>query len=30
MGNWGEVQLERTLQMAGLIENEHYSAQAHF
>lgn len=30
LGNWGEVQLERTLQMAGLIENEHYSAQAHF
>ncbi|WP_249962051.1 DNA recombination protein RmuC [Histophilus somni] len=30
LGNWGEVQLERTLQSAGLIENEHYIAQAHF
>ena len=30
LGNWGEVQLERTLQLAGLIENVHYRAQAHF
>ena len=30
LGNWGEVQLERALQLAGLIENVHYSAQAHF
>ncbi|HBO38893.1 MAG TPA: DNA recombination protein RmuC [Pasteurellaceae bacterium] len=30
LGNWGEVQLERALQLAGLVEGEHYSAQAHF
>ncbi|SUB37223.1 DNA recombination protein RmuC [Pasteurella multocida] len=30
LGNWGEVQLERALQLAGLLEGEHYSAQAHF
>ncbi|MDO4430660.1 MAG: DNA recombination protein RmuC [Lonepinella koalarum] len=30
LGNWGEVQLERSLQLAGLIESEHYVAQAHF
>ena len=30
LGNWGEIQLERALQLAGLIENVHYSAQAHF
>ncbi|OOF48999.1 recombinase RmuC [Rodentibacter genomosp. 1] len=30
LGNWGEVQLERALQLAGLVENVHYSAQAHF
>ncbi|OOF36598.1 recombinase RmuC [Rodentibacter heidelbergensis] len=30
LGNWGEVQLERALELAGLIENVHYSAQAHF
>lgn len=30
LGNWGEVQLERSLQLAGLIEGEHYAAQAHF
>lgn len=29
LGNWGEVQLERALQFAGLLENEHYTAQAH-
>lgn len=30
LGNWGEVQLERSLQLAGLIAGEHYMAQAHF
>ena len=30
LGNWGEVQLERALQLAGLEENVHYRAQAHF
>ncbi|AKD38920.1 DNA recombination protein RmuC [Pasteurella multocida subsp. multocida OH4807] len=30
LGNWGEVQLERALQSAGLIEGEHYEAQVHF
>ncbi|WP_101775544.1 DNA recombination protein RmuC [Pasteurella oralis] len=30
LGNWGEVQLERALQLAGLIEGQHYTAQAHF
>ena len=30
LGNWGEIQLERALQLAGLVENTHYSAQAHF
>lgn len=30
LGNWGEMQLERALQSAGLIAGEHYSAQAHF
>ena len=30
LGNWGEVQLERALQLAGLIKGEHYEAQAHF
>ncbi|OOF48057.1 recombinase RmuC [Rodentibacter trehalosifermentans] len=30
LGNWGEVQLERALQLAGLVENVHYRAQAHF
>lgn len=30
LGNWGEVQLERALQLAGLEENIHYRAQAHF
>lgn len=27
-GNWGEVQLERSLQLAGLEAGEHYQAQA--
>lgn len=26
-GNWGEAQLERTLQLAGLVEETHYSVQ---
>lgn len=26
-GNWGEAQLERTLELAGLVKTEHYSAQ---
>ena len=30
LGNWGEVQLERALQLAGLVKGEHYEAQAHF
>lgn len=30
LGNWGEMQLERALQLAGLLKDEHYSAQAHF
>uniref|UniRef100_UPI0033426D02 DNA recombination protein RmuC n=1 Tax=Castellaniella defragrans TaxID=75697 RepID=UPI0033426D02 len=29
-GNWGEIQLERTLQLAGLEAGEHYEAQASF
>ncbi|MEM9313036.1 MAG: DNA recombination protein RmuC, partial [Pseudomonadota bacterium] len=29
-GNWGEVQLERTLQLAGLEPGEHYEAQRVF
>lgn len=30
LGNWGEMQLERSLQLAGLIEGDHYSAQESF
>jgi len=30
VGLWGEVQLEKTLQMAGLVQGEHYHSQAHF
>ncbi|TCJ94840.1 DNA recombination protein RmuC [Volucribacter psittacicida] len=30
LGNWGEIQLATALQQAGLIEGEHYLAQAHF
>ncbi|MCW9732945.1 DNA recombination protein RmuC [Avibacterium sp. 20-15] len=30
LGNWGEIQLERALQLAGLVENDHYKAQDHF
>ncbi|MDG2047888.1 MAG: DNA recombination protein RmuC [Halioglobus sp.] len=28
VGNWGEAQLERTLELAGLQSGEHYEAQA--
>ncbi len=27
-GNWGEMQLERSLQVAGLVRDEHYRSQA--
>ncbi|MBV7388167.1 DNA recombination protein RmuC [Pasteurellaceae bacterium TAE3-ERU1] len=27
-GNWGEMQLERSLQLAGLVAGEHYDSQA--
>jgi len=30
VGSWGEVQLERTLQLAGLVKGDHYETQAHF
>jgi DNA recombination protein RmuC len=29
-GNWGEMQLERTLQLAGLVSGDHYDAQPRF
>ena len=29
-GIWGEVQLERTLQLSGLRENDHYESEANF
>ncbi|MGB6243272.1 MAG: DNA recombination protein RmuC [Castellaniella sp.] len=29
-GNWGEIQLERSLQLAGLVSGDHYQAQASF
>jgi DNA recombination protein RmuC len=29
-GNWGEVQLERTLQLAGLVKGDHYDSQEKF
>lgn len=29
-GNWGEAQLERTLELAGLRKGDHYDAQAAF
>ncbi|MHA3904981.1 DNA recombination protein RmuC [Castellaniella sp. WN] len=29
-GNWGEVLLERSLQLAGLVAGDHYQAQAPF
>ena len=30
VGNWGEAQLERTLELAGLRRGEHYEAQQAF
>ena len=30
VGNWGEAQLERTLELAGLRSGEHYDSQASF
>ncbi|MDX1452548.1 MAG: DNA recombination protein RmuC [Oleiphilaceae bacterium] len=30
VGVWGEVQLEKTLQLAGLVKGAHYDSQAHF
>ncbi|NLY33573.1 MAG: DNA recombination protein RmuC [Alcaligenaceae bacterium] len=30
LGNWGEMQLERALEMAGLVKGDHFQAQAHF
>ena len=30
VGGWGEVQLEKTLQMAGLVKGDHYDSQVHF
>lgn len=29
-GNWGEIQLERTLQLAGLVKGDHYDSQDKF
>lgn len=29
-GNWGEIQLERTLQLAGLVKGDHYDSQEKF
>lgn len=29
-GNWGEIQLERTLQLAGLVKGAHYDSQETF
>ena len=29
-GNWGEIQLEKTLQLAGLVKGDHYDTQARF
>ena len=29
-GAWGEAQLERTLEMSGLVENDHYEKQSSF
>ncbi len=29
-GNWGEIQLEKTLQLAGLVKGDHYESQARF
>ena len=30
LGGWGEVQLEKTLELAGLLKGEHFDAQAYF
>lgn len=30
VGSWGEIQLEKTLQQAGLVKGDHYDTQAHF
>ncbi len=30
VGAWGEIQLEKTLQLAGLVKGDHYDSQAHF
>lgn len=30
VGSWGEIQLEKTLQQAGLVKGEHYDTQAQF
>lgn len=30
LGNWGEVQLEKSLQLAGLVKGQHYKSQVHF
>ena len=29
-GNWGEIQLEKTLELAGLVKGDHYDAQPRF
>jgi DNA recombination protein RmuC len=29
LGNWGEVQLEKSLQLAGLVKGQHYRSQVH-
>jgi len=30
VGGWGEMQLEKTLQLAGLVKGDHYESQAHY
>lgn len=30
LGIWGEIQLEKTLQLAGLVKGDHYDTQVHF
>lgn len=29
-GNWGEIQLEKTLELAGLVKGDHYDSQPRF